>query len=372
MTQQRRKHNRRAELRLRRIIVFSALALIIAGLIFGALKLCASCKTSASKRSLPFASSDEFAFTGGGFLYTSDRQLSYLDIADEAKSFAVDLEQSGAAVAGSDKIKVVYSTTSLQVVGTPYEHNIEGAIKKIVCGGKYVGAYIENADNTHSLAVYNSAGDRRYLAELGSSVLLDFGFEGGDSSAMYMSELVMTGTAVSTTVTTLDLARESITGVMNIQGEIAKNVILTAKSVFVFGTDSLIRFDRSTNTEAYRLLARGYDCIDSSCADGRLMLLLSRSGEGTSPLRVLCVKEAEAADDSVLELSSVSGDSPCFLMRGKVVTLSDSTAVIRNMKGEITSSIPLGTDASSAEKLDESNLLLLSEGKPILFTLKNF
>ena len=372
MTDRKRKQNRRAELRLRRIIVLCALALIIAGLIFGGLKLCASCKTTAAKRSLPFAPSDDYAYTGGGFLYTHDNQLSYLDIADESKSFTIDLEEDGAGVAGSDKIKVVYSSTSLQVVGTPYEHNIEGAVKKIVCGGKYVGAYIENADNTHSLAVYNSAGDRRYLADLGSSVLLDFGFEGGDSSAMYMSELVMTGTAVSSTVTTLDLARESITGVMNIQGEIAKNVILTAKSVFVFGTDSLIRFDRSTNTEAYRLLSRGYDCLDSSYADGRLMLLLSRSGEPASPLRVLSIKEADAADDSVLELSSVSGDSFCFLMRGKVVAVSSSTAVIRNMKGEITSTIPLGTEISSAEKLDETGILVTSNGSPMLFTLKNF
>ena len=91
MTEKKRKHNRRAELRLRRIIVLCALALIIAGLIFGALKLCASCKTSAAKRSLPFAPSDEYAYTGGGFLYTSERQLSYLDIADDAKSFTVDL-----------------------------------------------------------------------------------------------------------------------------------------------------------------------------------------------------------------------------------------------------------------------------------------
>ncbi|MBR5948006.1 MAG: hypothetical protein IKZ82_05090 [Clostridia bacterium] len=372
MTEKKRKYNRRAQLRLRRIIVLCVLALILVGLIFGAVKLCASCKTSASKRSLPFSSSDNFAYTGGGFLYAHDKKLSYLDIGDESKSFTVDLEESGAGVAGSDRIKVVYSATSLQVVGTPYEHTFEGAIKKIVCCGKYVGAYIENADNTHSLAVYNSAGDRRHLAELGSSVLLDFGFEGGDSSAMYMSELVTIGTAVSTTVTTLDLARESITGVMNIQGEIAKNIIMTSKSVFIFGTDSLIRFDRSTNTEAYRLLSRNYDCLDHSADGGRLMLLLAQSGEKSAPLRVLSVKEAEAADDSVLELPSASRASSCFLMRGKVVSVNGTTAEIRSMKGELSASIPLGTEVVAAEKLDESRLLLFSGDEPTLLTLKNF
>ena len=372
MADKKGKLNRRTRLLLRRIAVLSVLSLIILGLIFGVVKLCTSCKASASKRSLPFSADDSFAYTGSGFLYTRDKALNYLDITDESKSFSVELDNSGVGIAGSDGIKVVCSATSLQVVGTPYEHSFEGVIKKIVCGGKYVGAYIENADNTHSLAVYNSAGDLRHTSDLGASVLLDFGFEGGSSSAMYMAELVTTGTAVSTTVTTLDLARESITGVMNVPGEIAKKVILSSKSVFVFGTDSLIRFDRSTNTEAYRLLCRGYECLDSSLSGGSLMLLLERNGDGSAPLRVLSVKEADAADDSVLELAEDSGASSCFLMRGKVVLINNSSIVIRSMKGDITASIPLASEASSAQKLDESSLLLISSEGTMLYTLKNF
>lgn len=372
MTNRKSKPTRRVRLRPRGIIVLCILVLAVAGLIFGGIKLFSSCSLSTAKRALPFSTGDNFVYTGGGFLFERDMKLLYHDLADENKSFTVELEEGGAGIAGTDKIKVVYSATSLQVVGTPYEHTFEGIIRKIVCGGKYVGAYIENADNTHSLAVYNSAGDRRHIAELGSTVLLDFGFEGGDSSAMYTSELVTTGTAVSTTVTTLDLARESITGVMSIQGELVKNVVLTSKSVFVFGTDSLIRFDRTGNTEAYRLLMRGYDCIDFSSSDGRLMFLLSRSGSENAPLRVLSVKEGSSAEDSILELASSSSAAACFLMRGKVVSIEDSTVVIRSMKGEIAASIPLGQNVASASKLDESNILLIEDGNPVLFTLKNF
>lgn len=367
-----RKNSRRALLRRRRIIVLSVLALLVIALVFGGIKLFRSCRASGARRSLPFGAQSEFCYTGGGFLYTADKTLKYLDLSDEAKSYSVHLERDGASVAGSERVKAVYSASSLQIVGTPYEHSFEGAIRKVVCGGKYVGAYIENADNTHSLLVFNSAGDRCYKNDLGTSALLDFGFEGGDSAAMYLSELVTTGSAVSTTVTTLDLARESITGVMNIPGEIAKKVLITQKSVFVFGTDSLIRYDRATNSEAYRMLIRGYECKDTCASDGRLYLLLSRDEEAGVPDRVLSVKESDAPDDSVLELSFASNALGCFLMRGKVVAVSESKAEIRSMKGEITASIPLGIKADSVQKLGDGRLLLTEGDSASLFTLKNF
>lgn len=365
-------NSRRAKLKRRRITAGCILLVLIAAIAFGVTAIVRSCRTSLSKRTLPFSPDSDYAFTGDGFLYTDGKKLDYLCFGDESRSFSSDLDAAHARVAGSEHIKVVYGASSIQIIGTPYEHSFEGGIKKVVCGGKYVGVYFENADNSHSLAVYNSAGDCIKKLDLGESVLLDFGFEGGNSAAMYTSELVITGSAVSTTVTTFDLARESMTGVMNVSGEVAKKVFITGKSVFVFATDHLIRYERSGNSEAYRMLVRGYDCDDFCAQDDKAYFLLSKSGAESEPLRVLSVRESAAADEKALELANDTDAKAVFVMRGSVVAVSEDRVVVRDMSGSQKASLPHGMNADAAEKLDGNRLLLFEGDDAVLFTLKNF
>ncbi|MBR0135712.1 MAG: hypothetical protein IJM18_05885 [Clostridia bacterium] len=365
-----RKLNPSARRWLRRLIALGILIGLIGAIALGASAIVRSCRTSLSKRSLPFSKDTGYAFTGDGFLYTGDKTLDYLSLSDESKSFSTDADAAGAHVAGTDQIKVVYGASSLQIIGTPYEHSFEGGIKKVVCGGKYAGVYVENADNSHSLMVYNSAGDCIKKLDVGSSVLLDFGFEGGSSAAMFTSELVITGSAVSTTVTTFDLARESMTGVLNVSGEVAKNVFLTGKSVFVFATDYLIRYDRGGNTEAYRLLVRGYDCEDFCPNDGKAYFLLSK-GDSSEPMRVLEVRESASADDKALELANDTDAKAVFVMRGKVVAVKEDRIVVRDMNGNVKANLSHGIKAEAAERLDGTRLLIFEGGEAVLFTLKN-
>ena len=366
------KNNRRTKLLRRRILVFCILAVLICAIAFGAFAIVRSCRTSLSKQVMPFSTGSCYAFTGDGFLYANDKKLNFLCLADEKKSFSSGLDSESVQVAGTEHIKVVYGASSLQIIGTPYEHSYEGGIKKVACGGKYVGVYFENADNSHSLEVYNSAGDCIKKLALGSSVLLDFGFEGGNSSAMYTSELVITGSAVSTTVTTFDLARDSVTGVMNISGEIAKNVFMTGKSIFVFATDHLIRYDRNSNSEAYRMLVRGYECDDFLIYDGKAYLILSKNGEAYEPLRVMEIRESSSADEKVLELAKDTDAKAVFMMNGSVVAVKNDMVVIRDMNGSLTATLLHGMNAEAAEKLDGSRILLFEGNDAVLFTIKNF
>ena len=365
-----RKKNRRARVLRRRLIVGCAALLLLGAIIFAIAALVRSCRTSGSKRSLPFTASSAYCYTGDGFLLTGERTLDFYSIADESKNFSTDTGVSGAHAAGTDRIKVLYDASSVQIVGTPYEHTFEGVIRKVVCGGKYVGVYVENADNTHSLSVFNSAGDRCYKADIGSTVLLAFGFEGGASSAMYTCELAVSGSAVSTTLSTYDLARESITGVMNIRGEVVKNVFITGKSVFVFATDSFIRFERASNTEAYRMLVRGYDCEDFCAADGKAYLLVRKSADEGEPPRVIEVREGEA-NETVLNLAADADASRIFVMGGKVVALKGDRLIVRDISGEVKAELSLGTPPDDAVKLDDGNILLIKDGQTMLYSLKN-
>lgn len=368
--------NRRNSKKLRRrgtrtgrivLVIIAAFVLIgaAAALVFGL----RGCRTAASKRSLPFRADSEYCYTLDGFLYLDGRSLNFVSLEDENKNYSVNVDYSSVSIAGTDKLKVVYSSSSLQVVGTPFDNVIEGSIKKVACGSKYVGAYVENPDDSHSLRVFNSAGSQCYRKDLTNTELLDFGFEGGESASLWMSELLTTGGAVSTTITTYDLNRESITGVISVQGQVVKQVFMTKKSIFALCTDNIIRFDRETNDEAYRLRCRGYDCVDFSPASGRLFMLLRSEGSETAPLNVLSVKEDANAEESYIPIAG-EGDLGCFLLGGRAVSVRSDKLIIRNQKGEVEKTVPFDAAITGGEKLDESNLLIIRGNETLLYTLK--
>ena len=317
-----RKH-RRTRLNGGAILKWILIGFAVLGAAAGLYFLIRSFTLALSKRALPFRADSTHAFTGDGFMYLDGRTLVFSSLEDEDRNYTVAVDSDKVGILGTEQLKVVHSASSLQVVGTPFDNFVDGTIKKIVCGGKYVGAYIDNADGTKALRVYNSAGSQCYSRTVEGAVLLDFGFEGGKSSVFWMSELITTGSAVSTTITTYDLNRESITGVISVQGQTAKKIVLTEKSVFAFCTDSLIRFDRGTNEEAYRIRCMGYECRDWSRSGTRVLFLLHGGEEEIAPIRVLSVKEDSTADDKLYSVTEIDGMLGCCLLKGRLTVIKN-------------------------------------------------
>lgn len=341
----------------------------IVGIVFGVVMGVRSCKVSASKRVLPFTADSKYFYTGDGFMFLSGKTLRYMNLVDEKKDFSIDVESENVNLTGSELIKALYGASTVRVIGTPFDNRIDGGIIKTASGGKYVGVYVETPDNTKALIVYNSTGAQTYRLDFSDSVLLDFGFEGGSSSVIYTTELSTLGGAITTTITTYDLSRESKTGVINISGQTVKNVILTKKSVFALGTDSLVRFDRSTNEEAYRIICRGYDLKSSSRDGGKLHLMLKPSDNALMPVRVLTVSESNAPDDKMTEFVASTDAIDAFVMGGYVAIVHTDSINVYSTQGKPVKSFSLD-GADSAQKLDDKNILITRASEAILYTFK--
>lgn len=346
------------------LLAFAALGLA-AGLFF----LIRSFTLALSKRALPFRADSTHAFTGDGFMYLDGRTLVYSSLEDEDKNFTVAVDSDKVGILGTEQLKVVHSASSLQVVGTPFDNFVDGTIKKIVCGGKYVGAYVDNADGTKSLRVYNSAGAPCYNRAVKGAVLLDFGFEGGKSAVLWISELITTGSAVSTTITTYDLNRESVTGVISVQGQTAKKIIVTEKSVFAFCTDSLIRFDRSTNEEAYRLRCMGYECRDWSRSGSRIVFLLHSGEEEIAPIRVLSVREDSTAEDKLYSVTEIDGMLGCCLLKGRLAVVKSDRVEVYKENFSKKKALEFDRTVTGFEKVGEKELFIACDVDSLLCTL---
>ncbi|MBQ2192165.1 MAG: hypothetical protein II409_07145 [Clostridia bacterium] len=355
---------------LRRALPIVVGVFLLAGIAAAATLLLRGCNTAAGKRSLPFSADREYCYTGDGFLYVDGGVLNFFSLEDESRNYSVELDSQSVSIAGTEQLKAVYSASSLQVVGTPFDNVIDGTFRKVDCGGKYIGAYVENADHSHTLRVYNSAGSQCYSKDFTNSSLLDFGFDADESASLWMSELITTGSAISTTITTYDLNRESITGVISVQGQVVKQIIMTKKSVFALCTDNLIRFSRETNDEAYRLQCRGYECVGSSASGGRMYLLLDRTEFSGDPLSLLVVKDDTVADETVMPIVNSPSAVGCFLMGGRTVLVNENEIVITNAKGETDKTVRFDSSVTGAEKLSETLLLVTRGSEALLYTIK--
>lgn len=352
-----------------RLTILLVLALAFIGLAVGGVMLFKSCSLAASKRSLPFASSAESAYTGDGFMYMEGSTLKYISLKDESKNYSISVNAPSARLMGTSGIKIVYNTRALQIVGTQYDIELSGEIVKLCCGSGYAAVYRHGDDGSSALRVYDSTGSQCYQIDFTDTVLTDFGFESTSSPILWTSELITTGNCVTTTVTIYDLSRSSITGVISVQGQLVKDIYITNNSIFAVCTDNIIRYDRRSNTEAYRLLTYGYDCTSCSFSGGRALFVLKSEENETSLVRLLSVSEKDVANEKSSLLMLPEDIVNSFAMNGRFVVVSTEVLLIYNVNGELAKEAQFDYAITSAEKLDERNILIGRGEEALLYTI---
>lgn len=352
-----------------RLTILIVLVLAFVGLIVGGVLLFRSCSLAASKRSLPFAYSAENAYTGDGFMYMEGSTLKYINLKDESKNYSISVNAPTARLMGTSGIKIVYNSRALQMIGTQYDIELEGEVVKLCCGSKYAAVYRLGNDGSKTLHVYDSAGSECYQIDFTDAVLTDFGFESSTSPILWTSELITTGNCITTTVTIYDLSRSSITGVISVQGQLVKDIFITSNSIFAVCTDNIIRYDRRSNIEAYRLLTYGYDCTSCSFSGGRALFVLKREEGDTDSVRLLSVSEKDVANESSSLLVLQTGVVNSFAMNGNFIVVSQEKLLIYDASGKLTKEAQFDQLITSAEKLDERNILIGRGDEALLYTI---
>lgn len=240
-------------------------------------------------------------------------------------AFSRSISSSTADICGSSGVNVVFNEKAMNIVGSRDAIEFEGEIGKVECGGDFVAVY-EKSDTTKGvLHAFNSLGNEIMTLDFSTSVLTDFGFESKSAPVLWTVELVTAGDCVSSSVTTYDLSRGSVTGVMTVQGQLVKNIFFTESSVFVFCTREMIRFDRKTNKEVYSLLSYGYDCDDNGFSVGKsgvCCFALQPESESSMHIKFLKVKEKEVPSESSLTIYAPDDMLVCASIDGSLIIIN--------------------------------------------------
>ena len=166
----------------------------------------------------------------------------------------------------------------------------------------------------------------------------------------------------------------SSTGVITVSGQLVERIFFTNSSVFVVGTESLIRYSSSANREIYRILLYGYRVADISLAgDSPLLLLMPRcvsSISDISSLRLLTVSQKDVADETAVTVTLPEDAVSCHLTNGNLAVISSNAIGLYSGKGVLLEekSLPLNA-TNSSKKLDEHHILMERNGESVLLTV---
>lgn len=374
MARKKRKHRitnkRRTALRIAEGVVL--ILFVIGMIVFGVFKYI-SCRKPFTARNVPLVGYDLMTGTGDGMLCTRGSLLEYLSFKDEDNNYSIPLSSAPSGIVGTGGIKAVYSEGGVQILGADFDISADGSIVCVRGGSTHLGVLARRADGTEKLTVCNGSGQEVYSLEFEAGRLMSFGFSEVSGNTLWTMELDTASGSPRTTVTTFDLARMSSTGVIIVSGELIEDVFFTESSVYLIGTESLIRYSASQNREIYRVRLHGYRVIDRSKRESSPMLLLIPRScadlKEAGSVRLLTVAQKDVAEELAVTVTLPEDTVGAHLVNGSLVIVRPASAAKYNYKGVADGAFDMSSSRTVASvKLDDRHILLERSGEYVLLT----
>lgn len=320
---------------------------------------------------LPLNASSNYAYTGEGFLYTSENKLYYDDLLDKDKNFAADISSSQLSLAGSASLSAIYSSSAIQIIGSEFPIEFSGTILDVKCGSSKVAVLKLENNGACTLYIYDSKAAPVDQITFDTSALINFGFYiSSNSEALWTLTMETDGSLPTSTLTLYDLSRIATTGVIPIRNQLVEDVTVTPNSIFVVGTNHLIRFTNNS-TEAYRLLIYGWELIDSTRSGTKPMFLLKQRGIDTlSSVKLILVDEGDTANEKIRSIQLPEQTINVFVSGNRLYAATGSMIYVYGTDGTVAETIELDQPIDSIEKLSDKHLLVTRGEQLLLATVK--
>ncbi len=353
--------------------------LLVAGAVISAVFIVKSCGVMLSTRVLSFDSASKHCGTGDGILYLRGGYLNFYSFKDEDRNYSLELSNEPDGLVGSEGVKAVYSEGAVQIIGAPFNIELDGTVKKVCCGSGHAAVCKRRATGETELRIYSSTGQQ--VLQLPNSgdpdtcyaegQLIDFGFSEAAGTVLWTMELDTASGTPRTTITTYDLTRMTNSGIITVQGQLIEKVFFTDNGMYAVGTESLIRYGAGDNREKYRVRIYGYRVEDVSLAGDRpCMLLVPREGEQGLMARILSVSEKDVAGETAVTVLLPEGTVGCYMVNGMLAIVTDNSVRLHDTSGKLVERLDFNAaPITSAEKLDERHILLERSGEYTLLTV---
>lgn len=357
----------------RLLLLLLALALVAAAAV-GVFLLVRERGTFGTLAELPFTADGQWAFTGGGFYYISGDKLCYYDLNDPEKASSLQLSSTDVTLVSSDSITAVYGGAAVHIVGASEMIDAGGQVLSVSCGKRHIAVMRQGSDESVAVLVYDASGTLVDSIESGSALLADCGFgTAGGSDVLWTLSLATSGSIPVSTITTYTYGDSgaSMSGVITLQSQLVEDVYFTAGSIFVAGTNHLLRYDKEITSEAYRLLVYGYRPLDFTAGGTKpLFLFASHAAENPATVQLISCADAELADALTRTVNLPEGTHSCFVIGGRFMAVANKTVYTYNASGTLQSTTELEVPCDEAVKLSDSRILFRRGPEMRVMTLR--
>ncbi len=358
-----KKHYRRKKKRRSRTLLFSiALLAVLGGAVLIYQMIFSKSESIVSMDPTPISTASTYINTGDGLLYQTDGQIHFYHLSDSKKNYTYGMGASDIRMSGSEHMTVVFNEASLQVVGKNKPITFSGKLREVECGTGYLAILRAQEDGAECVDVITPDGAQVEQMTFSDQYIVDFGFYKTAGEMLWIETLNINAGTPTTTITIYDLTKKSATGVMHIQNQLVEDLYITSSSIFVVGTNQIIRYVHNGNKEAYRFTIYGYKVVDfSSAGDSPTFLLTPRGGDFHSVKILTLGEDASPSEaDTYLQLPT-EGVSAC-MMGDRLIVSSREKLFTYTLKGKLSSEASFEQPIDAAVKLTDSVLLLSSNG----------
>ena len=350
-----------------RLILFGLVALVLSGGLFAVFYLMFRQRdVSLTYEKLGIQANMDYDVSGGFLTYASPSDLVQVNIADTKKSMAIKLEAQIDGYGVSSTLMAMYAGSNLQLRGFD-TLTLNGTIRGVACGEGHCAALRTNELNgLDSIVVFNASAEAvGNPIDFSESKVVNFGFE-----TKYGRELlwvICVNTQASLPVTTVRLYDYNNGGTMSyypsFYEQSIERVYFTEDSVFLVGTEDIIRYSMDSSRERYRVGIYGKEVMDVAASNGTVRFLLKPRGSSNQhTLYTLALAEADAPNTTMLTVYVGENIVNAFLQASgiRIVTRTRMISYTFAGKNSPSADIELSFPADQALKLDDSSFLLVS------------
>ena len=310
----------------------------------------------------PISTTSTYISTGDGLLYQTDGQIHFYHLTDSKKNYTYGTGASNVRMSGSEDMTVGFNESQLQVVGEQTPLTFTGIVEEVECGTKHLAVLRQAEDGTESVHVITRGGEQIEDLPFDDQCIIDFGFYTTSSEMLWIETLnVSTGTPM-TTISTYDLGKQEVTGMIHVQNQLVDDIYITPNSMFVVCTNQIIRYIHEGNKEIYRTTIYGYEVLDFSFASGTPTFLLTTRGGDFHTVRLLTLEEEDAPSAVETTLQLPTEGVSAYIMGSRLCVASREQLFTYTIKGKLSATATFEQPVDAAIKLTDNKLLLSSNG----------
>lgn len=349
-----------------KLILVIGAALAVLGLLFYILYLAFGKEEQVlSYARMSIESGYEYDVSDNYLTYMTDDSLEQVNLKSDAMiSISLNAENIGFSV--SSTMTAFFADSQFQIRGMKEPLNFTGTVRSLAAGNKYCAVLMKrNGNGLDTILLYNASGEEMFSPiDFSDNKVVSFGFDTADGRETLW--VICVNIESATPATTVRLYDFNNNGSMSyypvFYDQFIEQLAFSDDSVFIIGTQEIVRYARTGSREQYRVPIYGKKVIDYRVGDEYVYFLLQPRDEENARhvLYVMALAESDSANETAMTLSCGEDIISCFLQSGGIRVITPTRYLSYSYSGKLSRDVPLENRADTAVELDASRFLLVS------------